>query len=115
MPKYSTWDDIMKSKRIYDIQDPLIDMELSKDEFGKMYEEIVATIQGVDGCLESYMDYYFVVNPVRSFVLSFRGEKEKSEFYNIGLEKKCVLTLTEVHEGEERKGSVTPEPEPEDK
>lgn len=101
MPKYSTWDDIMKNKTIFEIQDPLIDMELSKDEFGKMYEEIVAEIQGADGYFESYMDYYFVVNPVRPYVLSFRGENEKSEFYNIGLEKKCVLTLTEVHEGED--------------
>lgn len=102
MPKYSTWDDIFKNKKIYDIQDPIIDMELSKDEFGQIYADIVAEIQGADSYLESYMDYYFVVNPVRSYVLSFRGEKEKSEFYNIGLEKKSVLSLTEVHEGEDK-------------
>ena len=102
MPKYSTWDDIFKNKKIYDIQDPIIDMELSKDEFGKMYKEILDEIQGNDGYLESYMDYYFVVNPLKTYVLSFRGDKEKTEFYNIGLEKKSVLSLPEVHEGEDK-------------
>ena len=98
---YSTWNDIMNNKRISDIQDPIIEMELGKYEFEEMYKEIVCEIQGNDGCDESYIDYYFSINPIKSYVLSFKGEKEKNEFYNIGLTKKCVLTLTEIHEGEE--------------
>ena len=92
----------MKNKKITDIQDPIIEMELDKYEFEKIYKEIVCELQGNDECFESYIDYYFTVNPIKSFVLSFKSEKAKTEFYNIGLEKKSVLTLTEVHEGEEK-------------
>jgi hypothetical protein len=102
MEGYSTWNDILKNKQISYIQDPIMEMELEKYEFGNIYMEIVCEIQGNNEYFESYMDYYFIVNPLKSFVLSFKGEKEKTEFYNIGLEKKSVLTLTEVHEGEEK-------------
>jgi hypothetical protein len=102
MKGYSTWNDILKNKQISNIQDPIIEMELDKYDFGKIYNEIVCDLQGNDGYLESYIDYYFIVNPLKSFVLSFKSEKEKTEFYNIGLKKKCVLTLTEIHEGEEK-------------
>jgi len=101
MKGYSTWNDIMKNKKITDIQDPILEMELDKHEFQNIYEEIVYELQGNDGFLESYIDYYFTINPIKPYVLSFKGEKEKTEFYNIGLEKKSVLTLTEIHEGED--------------
>jgi len=103
MKGYSTWNDIMKNKKISNIQDPLIDMELDKYEFEKIYKEIVCEIQGNDEYYESYIDHYFTINPLKSYVLSFKGEKEKIEFYNIGLEKKSVLSLTEIHEGEDKK------------
>jgi len=105
MKYYSTWNDILNNKQISNIQDPIIEMELDKYEFGKIYKEIVCDLQGNDGYFESYIDYYFTVNPLKSFVLSFKGEKEKIEFYNIGLKKKSVLTLTEIHEGEEKPGN----------
>ena len=101
MKGYSTWNDIIKSKKISDIQDPIIDMELDKYEFEIIYKEIVCELQGNDEYFESYVDYYFTRNPIKSYVLSFRGEKEKTEFYNIGLEKKSVLSLIEIHEGED--------------
>ena len=37
---------------------------------------------------------------MKSYVLSFRSQKEKDEFYDIGLDKECVASLTEVCEGE---------------
>ena len=96
----STWNDIMNNTKITDIQDPLMEMELPKADFGDMYKEIVCELQGNDECYESYANYYFTNNPTKSFVLSFRGEKEKEEFYNIGLNKNSVLSLTEIQEGE---------------
>ena len=101
MKGYSTWNDIMKNKKIMDIQDPIIEMEIDKYEFENMYKEIVCELQGNDEYLESYVDYYFINNPVKSYVLSFKGEKEKTEFYDIGLKNESVLSLTEIHEGEE--------------
>ncbi len=59
-------------------------------------------LQGNDDVLESYVDYYFTINPIKAYVLSFRGEKEKNEFYDIGLKKESVLSLVEIHEGEIR-------------
>jgi len=97
----STWNDIMKDKKITDIQDPIMEMEIPKSEFENMYKEIVCELQGNDECYESYANYYFTNNPMKLFVLSFRGEKEKDEFYNIGLKNNSVLSLTEIQEGEE--------------
>jgi len=97
---YSTWKDIMNNSQITDIQDPVLEMEVDKYEFEDMYSDIVCELQGNDDVLESYIDYYFTVNPMKSFVLSFRSQNEKDEFYDIGLDKECVASLTEVCEGE---------------
>ena len=86
---YSTWSDVMKNNKITDIQDPVLEMELDKQEFDDIYKEVLYELQGNDDVLESY-------------VLSFRGEKEKNEFYDIGLKKESVLSLVEIHEGEIR-------------
>ena len=100
---YSTWKDIMNNSKITDIQDPLLEMEVSKQDFEDMYREIVSELQGNDDVLESYIDYYFTINPMKSYALSFRGEKEKNEFYEIGLKQQSVLSLKEIHEGENKK------------
>jgi len=97
---YSTWKDIMNNSQITDIQDPVLEMDVDKYEFEDMYSDIVCELQGNDDVLESYIDYYFTVNPMKSYVLSFRSQKEKDEFYDIGLNKECVASLTEVCEGE---------------
>ena len=100
---YSTWKDVMNNKKITDIQDPIIEMEIDKYEFEIMYKEIVCELQGNDDVFESYIDYYFTTNPIKSYVLSFKDEKKKTEFYDIGLKNKSVLSLTEVQEGEKKK------------
>ena len=97
---YSTWNDVMNNSKITDIQDPVLEMEIDKYEFEQMYGNIVCELQGNDDVLESYTDYYFTVNPMKSYVLSFKSQKEKDEFYDIGLNKECVASLTEVCEGE---------------
>ena len=103
MRGYTTWNDVMKSKQITSIQDPILEMEIEKEDFDKMYKEIVEELQGNDDVLESYIDYYFIINPLKSYALSFRSEKEKTEFYDIGLKKDSVLSLVEIHEGETKK------------
>lgn len=75
MKYYSTWSDILKNKQISYIQDPIIEMELDKYDFGKIYKEIVCDLHGTDGYYESYIDYYFTVNPLKSFVLSFKSSR----------------------------------------
>ena len=102
MTGYSTWNDIMKNAKITDIQDPMLEMEIGKCEFEQMYRDIVSELQGNDECEESYIDYYFTKNPTKSYVLSFKSDKEKTAFYDIGLKKDSVLSLTEVCEGEEK-------------
>ena len=99
---YSTWKDVMNNKKITDIQDPILEMEIDKCEFEIMYKEIVCELQGNDDVFESYIDYYFTTNPMKSYVLSFKDEKKKTEFYDIGLKNKSVLSLTEVQEGERK-------------
>ncbi len=89
----STWNNIMNNTKITDIQDPLMEMELPKADFGDMYKEIVCELQGNDECYESYANYYFTNNPTKSFVLSFRGEKDSnSELKDFAqkLEQTCM-------------------------
>jgi len=100
--KLTTWKDVMKNSKICCIQDPLIEIDLDKNEFNEMYREIVCELEGQEDLDESYVEYYFNINPIKPFVLTFKGEKEKSEFYDIGLKKESVLTLKEVHEGEDK-------------
>ena len=107
MRGYSTWNDVMKSKKITSIQDPILEMEIEKEDFDKMYKDIVVELQGNDNVLESYIDYYFTNNPLKSYALSFRSEKEKTEFYDIGLKKDSVLSLVEIHEGETKTKTKT--------
>ena len=99
---YSTGSDVMRNNKITDIQDPVLEMEINKQEFDDIYKEILYELEGNDDVFESYIDYYFTINPMKSYVLSFRGEKEKNEFYDIGLKKESVLSLVEIHEGEIR-------------
>ena len=101
MRGYSTWSNLMQNAKITDIQDPMLEMEIGKHEFEEIYRDIVSELQGNDECEESYIDYYFTKNPIKSYVLSFKGDKERTAFYDIGLKKNCVLSLTEVCEGEE--------------
>lgn len=93
----------MKINKITCVQDPLIEIDLPKDQFNEIYKVILDELEGQNDEYESYVDYYFTINPIRSFVLSFKGEKEKTEFYEIGLKKKSVLSLKEIHEGENKK------------
>ena len=97
---YSNWKDIMNNSKITDIQDPILEMEVDKHEFEDMYSDIVSELNGTDNILKTYVDYYFTINPMKSYVLSFKSQKEKDEFYDIGLNKECVASLTEVCEGE---------------
>ncbi len=99
---YSTWKDVMKNPKITDIQDPILEMEIDKCEFENIYKEIVCELQGNDDIFESYIDYYFTTNPIKPYVLSFKDEKKKTEFYDIGLNNKSLLSLTEVQEGERK-------------
>lgn len=59
MEGYSTWNDVMKSKKITSIQDPILEMDIEKEDFNKIYKDIVVELQGNDDVLESYIDYYF--------------------------------------------------------
>ena len=103
MGTYKKWSEIMKIKKITLVQDPLIEIDLPKEEFNKIYSDILLELEGQNNEYESYVDYYFTINPIKEFVLSFKGEKEKNEFYDIGLKKESVLTLKEIHEGENKK------------
>tara|TARA_Y100001970_G_C14140999_1_gene807088 strand:- start:251 stop:592 length:342 start_codon:yes stop_codon:yes gene_type:complete len=100
---YSKWSDVMKNNKITDIQDPILEMEIDKHEFAEMYKEIVQELQGSEDVEEAYIDYYFTINPLKKYVLSFKGEKEKNAFYDIGIKKESVLSLQEIHEGENKK------------
>ena len=80
-----------------------MEFDLPKEQFNEIYKVILDELEGQNDDYESYVDYYFTINPIRSFVLSFKGEKEKTEFYDIGLKKESVLSLKEIHEGENKK------------
>ena len=84
---YSNWKDIMNNSKITDIQDPILEMEVDKHEFEDMYSDIVSELKGTDNILKTYVDYYFTINPMKSYVLSFKSQKEKDEFYDIVLNK----------------------------
>ena len=49
----------------------------------------------IDSCIE----YYFEINPLRSNTLIFKDEEKKSEFYEIGIKTNSVTSLKKINEG----------------
>ena len=99
MRKYTSWLQVKKNKNIEFIQDPVLSIELSKDDFEEIYLEICKTLTAEEGYLDTTIEYFFEINPLRKNYLIFHNEEKKNEFYDIGLELNCVTSLDKIHSG----------------
>lgn len=99
MKKYTSWNIIANNKSIEYIEDPIINMELYKKDFEEIYKEILLTLTAENGYLDTAIEYYFELHPLRKNVLVFRNDEKKNEFYDIGLELNCVSSIDKIKEG----------------
>ncbi len=99
MKRYTSWNTIAKNKSIEFIEDPILNMELLKNDFEDSYKDIVNTLTAESNYLDTCIEYYFEKHPLRKNVLIFKNEEKKSEFYDIGLELKCVPELDKIQSG----------------
>ena len=99
MKKYTTWKTISTNKSIEFVEDPVINMELYKLDFEETYKNILETLTAELGYLDTTIEYYFELHPLRKNVLVFRNDEKKTEFYDIGIELNCVAPLKKIQEG----------------
>ena len=99
MKKYTSWNTIANNKSIEFIEDPIINMELYKKDFEETYKQILLTLTAENGYLDTAIEYYFELHPLRKNVLVFRNDEKKNEFYDIGLELDCVSSIDKIKEG----------------
>ena len=84
---YKKWSDIMNITKITCVQDPLIEIDLPKEQFEEIYKSILDELEGQNNDYESYVDYYFTINPIKPFVL--KEKKKKMNFMILDLKKKA--------------------------
>jgi len=99
MSNYTSWKIISNNKYIEFIEDPIINMELYKKDFEETYKNIIETLINEKGYLDTTVEYYFELHPLRKNVLIFRNDEKKGEFYDIGLELNCVSPIYKIKEG----------------
>lgn len=97
--KYTSWSDIKKSKSIEFIEDPLTSMELFKIDFEETYKEILDTLKADNYYIDTCIEYYFDIHPLRKNCLIFKDDDKKNEFYELGIELDCVPSLKSVNDG----------------
>jgi hypothetical protein len=101
--KMLLWTDIMRNKQIDLIEDPLIQMDLMKEEFYDLYKDILDTLIGDPLQYETCVEYYFMVNPLRNDSLKFIDHLKKTEFYAIGINNNTHCHIKYIHDGSYKK------------
>lgn len=97
--KFLSWCDIMKNNQICLVEDPLISIDLMKEEFDDIYKEILETITGDANLPQTCIEYYFLINPLRNDTLRFIDCVKKTEFYDIGVNNKTHCDINHIHNG----------------
>ena len=96
---FLSWRDIMVNTQIYLVEDPLISIDLTKEEFDEIYKEILDTLIGDSNSYKTCIEYYFIVNPLRNDTLKFIDSNKKTEFYEIGINNKTHCDINNIHNG----------------
>ena len=96
---FNSWNNIKCARCIDYIEDPIVNIELSKEHFEETYMDILHTLNADSDCYDSCMDYYFEIHPLRRNVLVFRSEEHKTEFYEIGLKQNSVPSFESICSG----------------
>lgn len=99
MKKYTSWNTISFNKSIEFVEDPILNMELIKSDFEETYKNILETLTAEEGYLDTTIEYYFELHPLRKNVLIFRNDEKKNEFYDIGIELDCIVPFQKIQEG----------------
>jgi len=99
MKRYTSWDTISKNNSIEFIQDPILNIELFKQDFEETYKKIVETLIADNNFIDTSIEYFFELHPLRKNVLIFRNDEKKSDFYEIGIDLNCVEPLKNIKEG----------------
>lgn len=97
--KYTSWKEIKKNKNIEFIEDPILNIDLSKEHFEDSYKSILDKLTAEPYCNDTAIEYYFEISPIRKNVLIFKDENKKIEFYEIGIETKSITPFDKICDG----------------
>jgi len=82
--KYTSWNMIKKNKKIQFIQDPILDIEITKNYFGEIYGKMVKKLK-VSNNVKTSIEYYLEQHPKKNNTLIFINKDKKNEFYELGM------------------------------
>jgi hypothetical protein len=99
MVNYTSWSKVSSNKSLEFVEDPVLNMELYKSDFEETYKGILETLTAEKGYLDTTVEYYFELHPLRKNVLMFRNDDRKLEFYDIGIDLECITPLKKIQEG----------------
>lgn len=97
--KYTSWKEVKNNKNIEFIEDPILSIDLSKEHFEDSYKSILDKLTAEPYCIDTTIEYYFEISPIKKNVLIFKDEKKKLEFYEIGIETNSITHIDRICDG----------------
>lgn len=92
--KNTSWNQVKNSKKIKFIQDPILNIEITKEYFEDIYKYILNKIDGNSENIKNSIDYYFYINPLKSNTILFINDNKKKEFYELGMKPFYHYTIS---------------------
>jgi hypothetical protein len=97
--EYNTsWNDIKINNNIKFIQDPILNIIITKEYFEDLYKNILNKIDGNPNELLKCIEYYFYINLKKKNTLLFISKEKKNEFYQLGMLKKYNTSYKLINE-----------------
>lgn len=101
MWKNICWQHVQQDSTITLIEHPIYPCLIDKEEYEKEFRPVLELFNGET--MSDYMDFFFLKDKMIGNSLKFIGEDERSDFYEMAVEFKCLPQLKELHHGESQK------------
>lgn len=90
----TSWSQVKKNKKIKFIQDPILNIKITKEYFEDVYKNILNKIDGNPENLKNSIEYYFYIDPLKSNTILFIDDDKKVEFYELGMKPFYHYTIS---------------------
>lgn len=95
-----TWDLVSKSKQLDSLEDPVSGSALDKEEYFRIYGEMLKTLDGQDALPDTFVDFFFERDAVNQSHLRFKDETVKGDWMDWAEELGIQPSLEAIKAGE---------------
>ncbi len=96
-----TWEMALKDNNIETLEDPLVNTIITKEEYNKLYGEVLNSLNG--DTMSDYIDFFYQPTPIRTTHWVFVDKDAREDFIDWCQEKNIIPSLKEIKEGESTK------------